>query len=81
MLPDIAQYEYLANLPTGEDLGKAINDAMIAIEQSSEILKNVLPKEYGIFERKVLQDLIRIFDSEALRTASGYVFGRIASIG
>lgn len=76
-LPEIAQYDYLANLPSDTDLGQSLNDAMRAIEESSELLSDVLPKEYGIFEQKVLEDLIRIFNQEALRTAGGDVFGRI----
>ena len=31
-LPPEARYEHLLNLPEGDDLGKAINDAMTAIE-------------------------------------------------
>src|SRR5687767_11613752 len=50
---------------------------MTAIEDDFEPLKNVLPKEYTIFERVVLEDLLKIFNREALRTASGDVFGRI----
>lgn len=76
-LPDEARYEYLAKLPTDKDLGKAVIDAMVAIEDSFEKLSGMLPKDYGIFERKVLEDLVRIFDREVLRTAGGDVFGRI----
>src|SRR5687767_6307232 len=50
---------------------------MTAIEDDFEPLKNVLPKEYTIFERVVLEDLLKIFNREALRTASGDIFGRI----
>jgi type I restriction enzyme M protein len=37
----------------------------------------VLPKDYGIFEPKVLEDLMRLFNSERIRQATGDVFGRI----
>jgi type I restriction enzyme M protein len=37
----------------------------------------VLPKDYGIFEPAVLEDLMRTFDSEKLKQATGDVFGRI----
>jgi len=50
---------------------------MKAIEDDFEPLKGVLPKEYSIFERSVLEDLVRIFNREALRAAGGDVFGRI----
>lgn len=37
----------------------------------------MLPKDYGIFESKVLEDLMRLFNSEKIQQASGDVFGRI----
>lgn len=76
-LPDVARYDYLANLPSDTDLGQALNGAMRAIEEPSILLSDVLPKEYGIFEQRVLEDLVRIFNRELLRTAGGDVFGRI----
>ena len=50
---------------------------MNAIERDFEPLLNQLPKDYDKFENDLLEDLLRIFDSEVLRTASGDVFGRI----
>ena len=50
---------------------------MDAIERDFEPLLNQLPKEYTKFENSLLEDLLRVFDSETLRTASGDVFGRI----
>ena len=41
-LPEIARFSYLLNLPEGENIGKAINDAMKAIEAENEDLKDVL---------------------------------------
>jgi type I restriction enzyme M protein len=76
-LPEISRYDYIAELPKDRDLGQALNDAMKAIEDDFEPLKGVLPKEYSIFERTVLEDLVRIFNREALRAAGGDVFGRI----
>src|SRR5207302_7736209 len=40
-------------------------------------LAGQLPKDYGRFEGSVLEEMMRMFDSEGLRTASGDVFGRI----
>ena len=37
----------------------------------------MLPKDYGIFEPKVLEDLMRLFNSEQIKQATGDVFGRI----
>lgn len=76
-LPEESRYDFLLNLPTDTDLGEAVNTAMDKIEESFEPLAGILPREYGIFEREVLEDLLRVFDSEAMKTASGDVFGRI----
>ena len=76
-LPEESRYDYLLSLPTDQDLGEAIIAAMEKIEESFEPLAGVLPKEYTIFDATVLEDLVRIFDSEAMKTASGDVFGRI----
>ena len=77
MLPEIARYDHLLKLPSGANLGAALVDAMNAIEADFEPLANQLPKDYDRFENKLLEDLLRNFDSAALRNASGDVFGRI----
>lgn len=76
-LPEIARYYYLATLPESEDMGKAINDAMKAIEEEYDRLKGSLPTNYTIFNNSLLRELIRKFDSDELRNAKGDVFGRI----
>ena len=60
------------------DLEKQIA-AMEAIEDAFPPLKGQLPKDYARFEAGVLEDMMRMFDSEGLRSASGDVFGRILS--
>ncbi|WP_202802226.1 HsdM family class I SAM-dependent methyltransferase [Bradyrhizobium liaoningense] len=50
---------------------------MEAIESAFPPLAGQLPKEYGRFEGSVLEEMMRTFDSEGLRSASGDVFGRI----
>jgi len=62
---------------SGSDLPKFITEAMTAIEDEFEPLKGVLPKDYGIFDPRVLEDLMRLFNSERIKQASGDVFGRI----
>ena len=76
-LPEIARYDHILNLPKDRNLGDALIAAMKAIEESFDPLQGVLPKEYGIFERTVLEDLLKIFYREALKTAGGDMFGRI----
>jgi type I restriction enzyme M protein len=77
LLPPEARYDELLKLPKGADLGAALIEAMNAIERDFEPLLNQLPKDYAKFENSLLEDLLRVFDSETLRTASGDVFGRI----
>lgn len=76
-IPQIARYDYLLDLEEGADIGKAINDAMKAIEEEYETLTGALPKNYNIFDNDLLADLIRIFNSDELQKATGDVFGRI----
>lgn len=81
-LPDIARYEYLANLPASENIAVAIHEAMQAIEDTvtdqdgKKLLAGALPKNYLGLESD-LPDLIKIFNRPALQNASGDVFGRI----
>ncbi len=77
LLPEAARYDTLLKLPSGASLGNALVEAMNAIEADFEPLAGQLPKDYDRFENKLLEDLLRNFDSEALRKASGDVFGRI----
>lgn len=46
-IPDKAGYAYLMNLPEKENIGKAINDAMKAIEAENRELAGVLPQDYS----------------------------------
>jgi type I restriction enzyme M protein len=77
MLPKEARYDEILKLPKGAKLGTALVEAMDAIEKSFEPLVNQLPKDYEKFENDLLENILRIFDSETLRTATGDVFGRI----
>ena len=77
MLPEEARYETLIRLPEGTLLGTALVEAMNAIERDFEPLAGQLPKDFEKFDNDLLESMLRIFDSEALRRASGDVFGRI----
>jgi type I restriction enzyme M protein len=78
-LPIAARYDWIMEQAavSGTDLPRRVTEAMTAIESTFEPLKGVLPKDYGIFEPKVLEDLMRLFNSERIRQATGDVFGRI----
>jgi type I restriction enzyme M protein len=77
MLPEKARYDSLLKLEKGADIGAEINAAMEAVEQHFTPLAGQLPKDYARFDNEVLERMLRMFDAEALRTASGDVFGRI----
>ena len=90
-LPEMAQYNWLVNLPenvaslgftnvagqTMGSLGEVVNNAMELVEQQSEQLIGVLPKSYTDFSDDLLGELLRIFNNNALDEVGGDVIGRI----
>jgi type I restriction enzyme M protein len=78
-LPENARYEWIMSeaATSGTDLAQLVTAAMNSIEAEFEPLQGVLPKDFGIFESTVLEDLMRLFNSEQIRYATGDVFGRI----
>jgi len=75
-VPEEARFQRLLEMPEGTDLGKAVNDAMKAIEAENPELKDVLPKTFAKFERTTLASLLKIFGNIPPES-SGDVFGRI----
>jgi type I restriction enzyme M protein len=75
-LPEKARLGYLLNLPEGSDIGKAINEAMKAIEADNEDLKDVLPKTYNSLEKNLLVSLLKNFAAIPM-TIEGDAFGKI----
>jgi len=76
-LPPNARFDAIINLPSNSNWGQALIDAMEAIEKDFEPLAGVLPKDYTRFGNDFLEELLKIFNRESIRTASGDVFGRI----
>src|SRR5437763_1128141 len=78
-LPENARFDWIMQQAAtrGSDLPKLVTEAMKAIEAEFEPLQGVLPKDYGIFEPKVLEDVMRLFNSEQIKQATGDIFGRI----
>lgn len=76
-LPDKAQFDYLVSLPESADIGEAIDNAMKLIEDEYDNLKAVLPKNFSIFSKDLLRELLRIFNKEVLQKAEGDLFGKI----
>jgi type I restriction enzyme M protein len=75
-LPEDARYSYLLNLPESRNIGKAVNDAMKAIEAENDELKGVLPQTYTRFENDVLVALLKQFSNIPM-DMEGDVFGKI----
>ena len=75
-LPKEARFQNLLQLPEGRDIGKAINDAMKAIESSNPSLKEVLPKTYNKLNNKTLIELLKLMASIPM-DIEGDVFGKI----
>jgi type I restriction enzyme M protein len=76
-LPEKSQFDYLVDLPESADIGEAIDNAMKLIEDEYDNLKGVLPKNFSIFSKDLLRELLRIFNKEVLQKAEGDLFGKI----
>ena len=68
-LPEKARYDWIMQQAavSGADLPKLVTEAMTGIESEFDPLVGVVPKDYGIFETKVLEDLMRLFNSEQIK--------------
>lgn len=77
MLPKAARFDEILKTPKDESIGAALTRAMETVEHSFQPLAGQLPKDYERFDNELLERMMRTFDSEALRKASGDVFGRI----
>lgn len=60
-LPEESRLSSLVELPEGEDVGKATDDAIKAIETANPELKDILPRGYQKLERSTLIELLRLF--------------------
>ncbi|HQZ68223.1 MAG TPA: class I SAM-dependent DNA methyltransferase [Planctomycetaceae bacterium] len=75
-LPPKARFSHLLSLPEGENIGKAINEAMKSVELENEELKGVLPKSYTKIDNAILVSLLKNFSQIAV-DADGDKFGKI----
>lgn len=76
-LPEKSRWDSIIQLPDGVDIGEHLNQAMRDIEAEYEDLIGVLPKTYNLFEKDLLQELLRIFNNEVLDHMPGDAFGQI----
>lgn len=60
-VPDKSRLSYLAGLPEGDDVGKAVDEAIKAVEAANPELKDILPRAYQKLERSTLVELLRLF--------------------
>jgi len=58
-LPERSRFANLLQLKEGDNLGKAINDAMAAIEEENASLKGILPRTYQSLANDTLVSLLR----------------------
>ncbi len=75
-LTEPARFEHLLALPEGADLGKAINDAMRAVEQHNTHLAGVLPRAYTSIDNGTLASLLRHINGYT-KDLDGDAFGLI----
>lgn len=60
-VPDESRLSHLVGLPEGDDIGKAVDEAIKAIETANPELKDILPRGYQKLERSTLIELLRLF--------------------
>ena len=75
-VPEGALFSNLLKLPEDTDLGKAVNDAMKALEKENESIKDALPKSFTVFDNTILASLLKNFSNIRFDIGSD-VFGRI----
>lgn len=81
-IPEKSTFTYLINLPENENLGKAINEAMITIEEYNRDLAGVLPQNYTNISskadenNKLLVTLLKTFN-QIPNDITGDTFGEI----
>jgi type I restriction enzyme M protein len=75
-IPDAARFSRLLQLPESADLGKRLNEAMKAIENENDDLKDVMPKSYQRIDNATLVELLKIMSSIPL-DIPGDAFGKI----
>ncbi|MGI8543433.1 MAG: type I restriction-modification system subunit M [Aridibacter sp.] len=82
-LPEKARFSYLLNLPESENIGRAINDAMVSIEAENEDLSGVLPRTYQRIDNSTLVEMFKLLapleiDGDAFGQIYEYFMGNFA---
>jgi type I restriction enzyme M protein len=82
-LRDEARFSYLQSLTESDNIGKAINDAMKAIEEENPDLKGVLPRSFTDIDNITLVGLLKMLgpvevDGDAFGAIYEYFLGNFA---
>ncbi len=75
-VPEKARFSYLIELPEGTDMGRAVNDAMKAIEEENKELAGILPKTFQKLDNRTIITLLKNFN-QIPDDIEGDAFGRI----
>ena len=75
-IPLGAHFSHLISLPEGANMGKAVNDAMKAIEAENKELAGILPKNYNLLDNSAIITLLKNFN-QIPDTIEGDAFGLI----
>jgi len=75
-IPEKARFSTLKSIPESEDRGKAINEAMAAIEEANPYLRGTLPRTYQRIDNQTLIEILRILSGIPM-DIEGDVFGKI----
>ena len=75
-LPEEARFSRLKTLTEGDNIGRALNDAMKAIEDENEDLRGTLPRTYTSIDNKTLAELLKLLTPHAT-DLEGDAFGLI----
>jgi type I restriction enzyme M protein len=73
-LPESARFKSLLQLTEGDNVGKALNEAMLLIEGGNADLKGVLPRSYNRLPNATLVELLRLL---APLDLAGDAFGKV----
>jgi len=73
-LPEAARFSSLLKLTEGDNIGKKLNEAMLAVEGGNGDLKAVLPRSYNRLPNATLVELLRLLSPLDLE---GDAFGKV----
>jgi type I restriction enzyme M protein len=73
-LPEEARFSHLLTLTEGDNLGRAINNAMALVEAQNDDLKGVLPRTFNKLPNPTLVELMRLLAPLELE---GDAFGKV----